>query len=295
MSDLASIHKNNFEFVYASSEEQTGSYHIHYHDVYELYYFLEGDVDYLVEGKQYHPTPHSILLLSPHAFHGVKVNSSKPYRRITLHFSPQLLRIEQRALLLSCFPGYNSHIMKEGLFPKEVYYENTENYHIYSHLDHFIDCSTLPSDLSNLLTPIYLEALLASLTIMYQSTFPYQTVETISSTATQIIDYLNSHLTEHISLDDIAGHFYISKYYLNRVFRKATGTTIGNYLTYKRVTYAKQLLQNGYSASEAAAESGFNDYSAFYRAYKKITHRSPADDCLTFQNHTLPARQLNKK
>lgn len=72
--------------------------------------------------------------------------------------------------------------------------------------------------------------------------------------------------------------FFISKYYMNRAFKKATGTTVMDYLIYKRVIMARQLILNGHTASDAAAQSGFGDYSTFYRAYKKLMHHAPSED-----------------
>lgn len=62
---------------------------------------------------------------------------------------------------------------------------------------------------------------------------------------------------------------------MNKVFRKATGTTVFDYLLHKRITAAQQLLITGYSAQEAASQAGFGDYSSFYRAYTRINGHSP--------------------
>lgn len=51
-----------------------------------------------------------------------------------------------------------------------------------------------------------------------------------------------------------------------------------DYLIYKRVIMARQLILNGHTASDAAAQSGFGDYSTFYRAYKKLMHHAPSED-----------------
>ena len=66
-----------------------------------------------------------------------------------------------------------------------------------------------------------------------------------------------------------------------RIFRNAVGTTVFDYIAYKRIGIAQHLLQMGIPAKEAALQVGYNDYSTFYRAYKKITGHSPAQDALT--------------
>ncbi len=100
MAALAEIMTDMVLFAYSLSEESSYDYSLHCHNYHELYYFIEGNVDYLVEGRQYHPTPHSLLLLTPNVFHGVKINDTKPYRRFALHFLPGILTMERRHLLL---------------------------------------------------------------------------------------------------------------------------------------------------------------------------------------------------
>ena len=68
------------------SRTPTGEYDLHCHHSYEVYCFLEGDAEYLVEGRVYRPSPGSVLLLPPNVFHGVKVLSDRRYDRMALHF-----------------------------------------------------------------------------------------------------------------------------------------------------------------------------------------------------------------
>ncbi len=272
MAALAEITTEHIMFGYSYSNETNKDYQLHCHNFYEIYYFLEGDVDYLVEGKHYKPVPHSMLLLAPNVFHGVRVNSEKTYRRIALHFFPELLSVERRSMLLSVFPA----VSREE--EKEIYYEEMAQEKFYPHLEALLDCSKLPVTLRDALVPVNLEALLSRI-MAYDSRNEISVrKEESSETINQVIAYLNEQFTSQISLDLIAEKFCLSKHHLNKVFRKATGTTLWDYLTYKRVIYAKQLLMGGHSAEEASRISGFLDYTAFYRAYRKITGNSPIKD-----------------
>jgi AraC-like DNA-binding protein len=95
----------------------------------------------------------------------------------------------------------------------------------------------------------------------------------------QVIDnsirYLNENLTRDMNLDTIARRFFVSKYYLCRAFKKHNGVSVHGYINHKRIMYAKQLIEQGDTASGAAYKVGFGDYSAFYRAYVKIIGKSP--------------------
>ena len=91
-----------------------------------------------------------------------------------------------------------------------------------------------------------------------------------------ILQYLSRHLTEHISIDDLSARFYISKYHMMRRFRAQTGYTIHAYLIGKRLMLARELILGGTPVMEAACASGFGDYSAFSRAYRKQFGQPPS-------------------
>ena len=86
-----------------------------------------------------------------------------------------------------------------------------------------------------------------------------------------IIRYLDDHYTENISLDQLAEHFFISKYYLSREFKKEFGTTIIQYVLTKKITNAKELLRYSSSSIEEIAQlCGIDDASYFNKVFKKL-------------------------
>lgn len=272
MEILSEIKNDMIFFTYSISEESSKEYYLHCHNYYEVYYFIDGDADYMVEDRGYHLTPHSLLLLSPNVFHGIKINSNKPYKRFALHFYPEILSVERRHLLLSAFPSMGKY---SG---NEVFYQNCEHYRIFSFLQSLVECCSLDASLQQSIFPVHLEALLSQIMVMSLSKTAAVADYSASKTIRDIIAYLNKHLTEPFSLDKISEHFFISKHHLNKMFRKATGTTLYDYVLYKRVIFAQQLLIEGRNATEASCEAGFKDYSSFYRAYTKFLDHSPVKD-----------------
>jgi AraC family transcriptional regulator of arabinose operon len=82
--------------------------------------------------------------------------------------------------------------------------------------------------------------------------------------------YLNQNFRKKISLDQLAEEFYISKYHLSREFKRIYGVTILNYITAKRITYAKELLRfTNQSIEEIAAACGYPDASYFNKVFLK--------------------------
>lgn len=284
MNILSQLQSNMISFAHTISETATKEYYIHCHNMYEIYFFVDGDADYLVEDRGYHLTPNSLLLLSPNVFHGLKINSAKPYERYVLHFYPELLSVDRRHILLSAFPSLGKYA------GNEVFYTDCEQYRIKSFFQSFVEASHTAQELQHTIIPIYVEALLSQITVMSLSQPAVKADYNGSKTVTEIIAYLNSHLAEPFSLDRISELFFISKHHLNKIFKKATGTTVYDYLLYKRIIYAQQLLINGQNASETALKSGFKDYSSFYRAYTKFLGHSPIkgrEALYTLQNEVM--------
>jgi len=93
----------------------------------------------------------------------------------------------------------------------------------------------------------------------------------------EILDYINNHLHEQITLDSLEEKFYVSKYYLCHLFRKNTGVTVGEYIAYKRILKAKELLIRGTPVLETCHAVGFRDYSNFYKTFRRLEGVSPRE------------------
>ena len=90
-----------------------------------------------------------------------------------------------------------------------------------------------------------------------------------------ILDYIRDNLADPLSLDQIASQFYLSKHYLCRIFKSATGFSVMEYIIYSRVLRARQLLQEGVSVQQAGEMSGFSDNSHFIRTFGHLTGVTP--------------------
>ncbi len=99
-----------------------------------------------------------------------------------------------------------------------------------------------------------------------------------------ILDYIRDNLSEPLTLDQIAGQFYISKHYLCRIFKTATGFSVMEYIIYSRVLKARQLLQEGVSVQQAGELAGFSDNSHFIRTFGHLTGLSPGRYAKEYQS-----------
>ena len=89
--------------------------------------------------------------------------------------------------------------------------------------------------------------------------------------------YLSEHYQEKISLEDLSSTFFLSKFYLTKLFKEQYGITISEYILDLRIRHAKELLRfSDKSLEEVAAECGFYDLPYFSRKFKKAEGITPS-------------------
>ncbi len=82
--------------------------------------------------------------------------------------------------------------------------------------------------------------------------------------------------------EEIARHFHISTSYLCRIFKNHLHSSPLDFVNENKLVYAKYLLQNGLSVTEACYDAGFNNYNYFITLFKEKMGKTPgkyARDC----------------
>ena len=243
-----------------SETPDAASFERHCHDRYELLYIADGSGRVIVEGREYPMQPGALFLLHPYAYHYVCPDGSCPYERHVLNFTEQM-PVDGAARL---------PILREG----SLYFPPEEVSAPVRSVLALVDTLAALSDTAE--AEAMQRAIVTQALLLLSGAKPENAASRTDQLVLRVIDYLNAHLSEELSLDETAQRFYISKYYLCRTFRKHTGVSIFAYLTAKRIAAARQLLAAGVPAGEAARQVGFRDYSVFYRAYRKQTGHAPA-------------------
>lgn len=236
----------------------------HIHDTFEIFYFEFGSAKYSVEGNIYSLAPDDILLMNPMETHHLIVRKSLPYKRITVHFKPVLdLKENFFSSLMTPFLDHplgchNHYSTKE--FPN-------------NHWNHYLNgiCGTTDPVRRH----VYLLAFLQELSDFYPLVKEIP-VAPASNDIPNIVRYIDNNISSPLTLDQLCNHFYISKSQINRNFRAALGTTVGDYILTKRLMMAKMMIKQGQKPSAIFLQCGFRDYSTFFKAYRKKFHHSPS-------------------
>jgi len=96
------------------------------------------------------------------------------------------------------------------------------------------------------------------------------------SVIADMIDYIERHLQEDLSLQQLAARFFLSREYVSRRFRQETGVTLSEYVERHRMKQATKLLSNrSYKVTDVAELVGYSDEKYFSKVFKKHTGLSP--------------------
>lgn len=106
---------------------------------------------------------------------------------------------------------------------------------------------------------------------------------------TELCNYISTHCTENLSLEELASEAGFSKYHFARLFKEMTGTTCHNFLLEQRILYAKSLLVDfSLPITEVAMRSGFNSLATFNRIFKSQIGCTPSEFRKLGSECTLP-------
>ena len=255
------------EYLYSYFRSKPPELNLHLHKYYEFLYFISGDATYIVEDNLYKIHPGDILLTKPGELHTIFFQSEKPYERIFMQIHPDFITE------FDLFDKINSSpIGENNRIPSDIV-QSFGLYDYFKKVEHYILNRVPESDA--MIKSYFLQFLVAVNHALDNTVLPIK--PTNNNRIDDIIDYLTDNISADITLDFLAEKFFINKYYMCHTFKKQTGITIKEFMNTRKITKAKQVLSEGADIMGLCYECGFNDYSTFYKAFKKLTGKSPKD------------------
>ena len=233
------LHENYRYFHLRDTAGQERDFH--FHDFDKLVLLLSGRVNYLVEDQSYLLRPWDLLLVKHHAIHKALIDRSEPYERIIIYLDRQYLQRAELGETLRAF----ERAREDSRFGSEA----------------------------------MRDTLMMQILIQVGRMAPAapERSEQADPKIRQVLSYINEHLEEELTVEQLSEQVYLSRYHFMRLFKAQTGSTVHAYVRQRRLLSAARLIREGVPAVKAAADSGFGDYSAFHRAFKECFGISPGE------------------
>lgn len=243
---IYSVKTNDFEFEYIESKiDHPILWESHCHAQYEMIAVADGDITVMLEGQKYRLQKNQIIIVPPLFYHSVTANGEGSYRRITALFGidaiPSVLQDE--------FTNQGRNIAIDVSRMEKI-----------KELCQKADPSFYAPLLQSLMIEIFYDALQIP-----QATTKIETDEFLQKT----FQYIDRHLHEKILLDDLARHTLRSKSSFCHVFESKMNISPKQYILQKKLALANKLIDEGVPRSVVAMQVGYENYSNFYRLYRK--------------------------
>ena len=238
---------------------------LHSHHEYEIYMFLEGNCYYVVEGRRYDLTPGDVIIIRKHEMHRVFHTSVARYHSLVFFVYPEFFKENGCEEYEQAFLDYG----KDNKIDSSTVFTSG----LQDAIDRLKKYSANYKDNDSPVVKSTLIELLYIINGIKSFEKPIKTNQAIKN----VINYLNKNFTGEVNLDLLADKFFISKFHLCRLFKQSTGLTVQEYIRRKRLTLAMELKNDGLTLTEAAEKAGFNDYTSFYRYYKKRYKTPPKE------------------
>ena len=268
----------NKTFTVAHLYKEEKAMDMHIHDCCELYYSISGGRQFLIDNCFYSIAPGDLFIINQYESHKLTEVDSCMHERIVLSIHPDYVRklSSPQTDLNYCFSDRSAGFSHKLSLNKEQ--QKRFMYYIgkitsaagYAH-DIIEEAAFL-----ELLVMINTEVLSNRAALSQAQEAPAAAHRfKYNHQVDDILVYLNANISQPVTLEQLAAHFYLSESYICKIFKAATGTTINKYVTARRISIAKAHLSEGASVAEAFERSGFTDYSSFFKSFTKAVGVSP--------------------
>ncbi|MFC5649116.1 AraC family transcriptional regulator [Paenibacillus solisilvae] len=255
-----------------SSPARAGSFQSH--DNYEIFYFHEGQGNYLIGDRIHSLVPGTLIIMHGMTLHSPSSLEGHPYVRTLINFDPTYIRAASEQLFdvdaLEPFVRLSNYMIRLESA------EKAEFETILAKMDRLYSLrEPAASDRFRLafLDVLFVIYGLLQKPVLEQSRHAKEKDQHVG----QALAYLEQHFRDEVTLAQLERELHLNRSYLSRIFRKVTGVTIFNYLYRRRINQAKIefLIEPNRSVTDICYLSGFSNLSHFSRVFKQLEGISP--------------------
>lgn len=242
---------------------------LHCHDYYELVIFVEGEINYVCESSVYSPKRGDVIIIPPGRFHMSKLKGERThYKRHVFYLYPNAFDAVGASLadiLIRTNEGV--HFSLSSREREEELLTLTEKL-----------SSTLKNREDGLSRALAFGYIIEIFCLLNRKDIRHSgESERLPENILALQQYLDAHYTEIDSVSEVAEHFFYSREYVSRLFKKYYDTTILDYIHKLRISKSRALIADGMPIIDVCYAVGFSSLSTFIRAFRAATDMTPSE------------------
>ena len=248
------------------------------HNSFEIWMALSSGVHCFVNDAVYPINPGDVMLFTNMDLHRFSVPPNAPYERYVITFSTDLLPSGQEySGILDCFS--RGHLSGRKLSLSE------DERGQFIALADAINEEREMSSYAQLGQRLALCRLLLFINRIQRKALPSlpSDASPIHPQIRAVIDYIDRHYNQALTLEELTAICHFNKYYLCRLFRQETGFRMRDYIIYRRISQAAEFLRKGDSVSEVSQKTGFSSTTFFITTFKKNVGITPYQYALSWR------------
>lgn len=254
---IPSLNCFDFQIKYTETDRRTHTHEIglHTHTEFEIYINVSGDVSFLVENSLYALSRGDVIIARPGEHHHCVYRSDAPHKLFWILFDCK----KNSEILDALQEGFCENYIS----PQEELREELLEL-----------CSVLYKGDMTAEERIYTFFRIFAILKKSKNT-PQRQQSALPNELSQIIEYIDLHISEEITVASISNALYISQSTLERRFKEALDMTPLEYIRKKRLILAAEMLQDGKSVLNVGTSVGYSDNSYFIELFKKYYGITP--------------------
>lgn len=242
---------------------------LHSHDYYELVIFVEGEINYVCESSVYSPKRGDVIIIPPGKFHMSKLKGERThYKRHVFYLYPNAFDAVGASLadiLIRTNEGV--HFSLSSREREEELLTLTEKL-----------SSALKKREDGLSRALAFGYIIEIFCLLNRKDIRHSgESERLPENILALQQYLDAHYTEINSVSEVAEHFFYSREYVSRLFKKYYDTTILDYIHKLRISKSRALIAEGMPIIDVCYAVGFSSLSTFIRAFRTATDMTPSE------------------
>ena len=255
-----------------SAENSTISYP-HVITNYLIYYFIKGSGNIKIEGNLYHINEGDIIMLNPSEFFCCTIDKGIFHERIVLHINETVFSGFSEKKDMIFLPFYK----REKGSCNKINAADVKRLKLDTMFCEALEFMKSKDSIDEVIASCRVAEIMINISKYIKKEISVDEKKAYHPVIKSIIEYINDNFVEDITISRISERFNIDKSYLSHLFKEHVGTSLWSYVILRRIYYFNNLVKDNVNMEDASRRAGFNNYSNFFRLYRKYTGMTPME------------------